>query len=435
MRLNQEKKLKYRPIVKPKVYTSGSRRRRSKIWNLEFGIWSKEKFKVSWRAVFTYLKLFLPRADFLFLRKVFVFLLIFAWLFSGWPGIFSYAQETTSTPTLISETPVKEAQAEDTPSIETTTASQDNLTEAENSVLPTTTPKVLSDLQKITSVDEIIIDQTATTTEIKDIFLPVFLAEKDNFDFNEAPVFRIAFKNVSTKITEELAPKEEKEETSQENFLQKIYKLISNFFGNKNQNNQDNAEENDIGISDIAVTLNDVNITHLVYLNQENDSEFIIDFGKIKDFSPGIYTLKLSVNQSLIAEVNFVWGGKPLKTYELGKKKIFILSKNNEDNNQELWLESRDDDRINREKIASTQTDSSDRWPIKINSPIGFLENNIFWLSVDGQAIVGYDMVSNMYFSQTLERQNNNITIQSQSYRILIDDKGIDFVLNNDENI
>lgn len=70
MRLNQEKKLKSRRLI-------------SRI--LRLLIFNNSQFlkgaKSRWRAVFT----FLPQKH--ILRRVFIFLLIFAWLFSGWPQI------------------------------------------------------------------------------------------------------------------------------------------------------------------------------------------------------------------------------------------------------------------------------------------------------------------------------------------------------------
>src|SRR3989338_7184206 len=82
MRLNQEKKLKSRP--------------RNRIWNLESGIWNrfrKEKFELSRRVIFGFRNLFSQRADFIFptskqfWQKTLILILVFAWIFSGWPPI------------------------------------------------------------------------------------------------------------------------------------------------------------------------------------------------------------------------------------------------------------------------------------------------------------------------------------------------------------
>ena len=70
MRLNQEKKLRPRRLIS------------RVLWLLIFNA-SRflKRAKSQWRAVFT----FLPQKH--ILRRVFIFLLIFAWLFSGWPRI------------------------------------------------------------------------------------------------------------------------------------------------------------------------------------------------------------------------------------------------------------------------------------------------------------------------------------------------------------
>ena len=68
-------------------------RRKNRIWNLESGIWNKENFKLSPWVVLSLKKLFFARGGFLFppqkhfLRKIFIFVLIFTWIFSGWPRV------------------------------------------------------------------------------------------------------------------------------------------------------------------------------------------------------------------------------------------------------------------------------------------------------------------------------------------------------------
>jgi hypothetical protein len=156
----------------------------------------------------------------------------------------------------------------------------------------------------------------------------------------------------------------------------------------------------------------------------ENESEYIVTIKQGPTLIPGKYQLMIKYkdeNEFYRHFVDFTWGGDIIRDIVLqdGNRCFFVKDK---DNNQAIYVQ-----------IKSSETHS---YNLKIrdlevanNSPIGFLENTLFFLSQENN-LQGFDTVANSLFSQTMDyTQDNYFNTKDKKYLISIQNEIISFIL------
>ncbi len=156
----------------------------------------------------------------------------------------------------------------------------------------------------------------------------------------------------------------------------------------------------------------------------ENPTEYIITIKQGPALIPGDYQLMIKYkdsNEFYRHFINFTWGGSIIKEIVMqeGNRCFFV---NDKSNNQFVYVQIRSGEnyfynlKIRDLKIAD-------------NSPIGFIDNILFFLNEDNN-MQGFDTLANLLFSQTLESgQDNYFNIKDKKYLITINNETISFTL------
>jgi hypothetical protein len=167
-------------------------------------------------------------------------------------------------------------------------------------------------------------------------------------------------------------------------------------------------------------------IRHPVYVTYTEDETFVVDMQSTV-FTVGVHTLELHLlfkEKMYVAYYTFSVDGTVIST-RLLKEGVSVVVVADTDTSQTLWLvEQGDTGAYSFQKIADETTMSQ-------NPVLEFNDDTLFWTSPTQETLIGFDIVSRVPFSQTLNlksRDQNILKLQLGSYDVSVSPEDIDVI-------